>query len=275
MAVLNVRIDDQVRDQLKSLAEANDMTLSEFTRNLLLEVVQPIIPGGPPRGDAAAPESLKTMDRQVLSLLHRILARVLPEDSNDVDGNPRYQLERARVLEHGFTSEYWMEIAGFNTELSRRDCGRVSDILQMFRVIWFSIDQLQTDGKPLDAELADRLVFKGFDFNDQLEGQMAQYVKYQIGKDLWTELQPQIAATDGGNSHRPMLDTYSRMLAEYRRILDGRERGAGVRDWELSKGDLERLAQALMYRGTQAGLGNWQSREEGARVTNTECSSDT
>ena len=91
---------------------------------------------------------MRTIDRQVLSLLHRILARVLPEDANDVDGDLEYQLKRAKILEEGFAGEYWLEVAGFSTELSKRDCGRVSDILQMFRIITFSIDHLQNDGTP-------------------------------------------------------------------------------------------------------------------------------
>jgi hypothetical protein len=43
--------------------------------------------------------------------------------------------------------------------------------------------------------------------------------------DRWTELKPQLERHDHGNSHMRMLDTYLRMLAEYRRIMDTRERG--------------------------------------------------
>jgi hypothetical protein len=51
--------------------------------------------------EEAAPGPMPLMDRQVLALLHRILARVLPEGSCDIDGDDEYQLERARVLEAG------------------------------------------------------------------------------------------------------------------------------------------------------------------------------
>lgn len=57
-------------------------------------------------GDEPAPETTRIADRQTLSMLHRTLARVLPEDANDDDGIAAYQLERARVIESGFTGEY-------------------------------------------------------------------------------------------------------------------------------------------------------------------------
>ena len=246
MAVLNVRVDDHVRDQLKELADAEGVTLSEYVRDLLLEAVVPVYEREVKHGDEPAPESMRTIDRQVLSLLHRILGRVLPEDANDVDGDLEYQLERAKILEEGFAGEYWLEVAGFGTELSQRDCGRVSDLLQMFRIITFSIDHLEKDGTPVE-KLASRLEFQGFDHNDALEGHMATYVEYQMRDDRWSELKPQVARNDGGNSHARMLDTYMRMLAEYRRVMDGRKRGFDRYDYLLTLDELQQIADARVH----------------------------
>ena len=146
MAVLNIRVDDRARDQLKELADTGGVTVSEYVRDLLMEAIVPVYEPDVDHGDHPAPETIRLADRQVLSLLHRILARVLPEDANDVDGDKEYQLERARVLESGFTGEYWQEVAGFHTDLSRRDCARVMDILDMFRMITFSINELEVQG---------------------------------------------------------------------------------------------------------------------------------
>jgi len=74
-------------------------TLSEYVRDLLLEAVVPIYKAEVKHGDEPAPESLRTIDQQVLSLLHRILACVLPEEASDVDGDREYQLERAKIIE--------------------------------------------------------------------------------------------------------------------------------------------------------------------------------
>jgi len=246
MAVLNVRVDDHVRDQLKEMADTEGVTLSEYVRDLLLAAVVPVYEAERKHGDEPAPESLRTIDRQTLSLLHRILARVLPPNANDVDGDLNYQLERAEILEQGFAGEYWMEVAGFRTELSKRDCDRVSDILEMFRIITFSIDQLQQDSAPVDKDLAFRLQFRGFDHNDALEGHMADYVKNQMKDDRWSELKPQIKRNDDGNSHSLMLDTYMRMLAEYRRIMDSRKRGFD-RQYLLTLDELQQIADARVH----------------------------
>ena len=163
MAVLNVRVDDHVRDQLKEAADEEGVTLSEYVRDLLLAAVVPVREAKVRHGDEPAPDSLRIVDRQVLSLLHRILGRVLPEDANDVDGDLEYQLMRAQILEQGYAGEYWLEVAGFRTELSQRDCERVSDILQMFRILTFSIAQLAEAGETVDDTLTHRLEFQGFD----------------------------------------------------------------------------------------------------------------
>lgn len=246
MAVLNIRIEDRIRDQLKSLADAEGVTVSEYVRDLVMAAVVPVYERLVRYGDEPAPESMRIADRQMLSLLHRILARVLPEDANDVDGDRSYQLERARVLEFGFTGEYWREVAGFETELSKRDCDLVLDILDMFRVITFSIKRLEEQGTPVSEDTAYSLEFQGFDHNDGLEGHMASYVKYLMSDGRWDELGPQVERNDGGNSHHRVLDTYMRMLAEYRRIKDGRGRGFRS-DYLLSLEDLVQIELAQVH----------------------------
>ncbi|CPS10796.1 YfbU family protein [Mycobacteroides abscessus] len=247
MAVLNIRVEDRIRDQLKELAESEGISLSEYVRDLVMAAVVPVYKPTVRHGDEPAPESMRIADRQMLSMLHRILARVLPEDSNDVDGDPDYQLERAQVIEAGFTGEYWREVAGFRTELSKRDCDRVLDILSMFRAITFSIQRLEKRGVTVSDELSRRLEFRGFDHNDGLESHMASYVKFLVDEDHWTELQPQLARNDDGNSHQRMLDIYLRMLAAYRRIMDSRDRGFDPDDYLLSMEELEQIVAARTH----------------------------
>lgn len=243
MATLNVRIDDRIRDELEVQARDRGITVSEHVRRLVEESVLPVQRRlDPEHGDQDAPPSLDFMDRKVLSMLHRILARVLPEDANDVDGDREYQLERAETLERGFTREYWMEAAGFSTELSQRDCDRVADILDMFRIARYSIAELDRAGRAVPDELRRQLTFHGFDYNEPLELQMAQYVRYLISQDKWTEVQQDLEEHDGGNSHSPMLPTYLRMLSAYRRIMDSRDRGYGLDGWKLSADELDRIA---------------------------------
>lgn len=247
MAVLNIRVEDRIRDQLKEMADDEGVTLSEYVRNLVMEAVVPVYEREAKHGDEPAQESLRIVDRQVLSMLHRILGRVLPEDANDVDGGLEYQLMRAGILEAGYTGEYWFETAGFQTELSRRDCGRVKDILDMFRIITYSIDRFESEGPQLDDQLKHGLEFMGFDHNDALEGHMASYVEFLMRDDRWSELKPQLERNDDGNSHRRILDVYMRMLAEYRRIMDRRGRGFSQMDYFLSQEELQKIAAARVH----------------------------
>lgn len=248
MAVMTIRVDDRVRDQLKELADGHGVTISEFVRDLLMEAVVPVFERERQHGDEPAVESMRIIDRQVLSLLHRILGRVLPDDANDTDGNLEYQLMRAEILEEGFTGEYWYETAGFKTELSSRDCNRVSEILQMFRMITYSISKLRGEGMPVGENVAFQLEFAGFDHNDALEGHMADYVEFLMRDgERWTELQPQLERHDRGNSHSLMLATYMRMLSEFRRIMDGRRHGVRHHDYLLSLEELKQIAEARVH----------------------------
>ncbi|WP_204742225.1 YfbU family protein [Glaciihabitans arcticus] len=241
-------MDDYVRDALESRAQEEGVTLSEYVRELLREAVVPVWKRpADTHGDEEAPESIDFMDRKVLSLLHRILARVLPEDANGEDGDLEYQLRRAHVLEQGYTGEYWMEAAGFATELSKQDSKRVSDILQMFRILSFSILQLNDEGTPLDDAVAERLAYRGFDFNHPLEEQMASYVQHLVDDDKWSELKPFLDDHDGGNSHFPMLETYSRMLTVYRRVMETRERRHLSDAYKLSAEELQSIADERIH----------------------------
>lgn len=247
MAVLNIRVDDQVRDQLKDMADEEGITVSEYVRNLVMAA---IVPGYEPeededQGDLPAPTTMRIADRQVLSLLHRILAHVVPEDDSEID--PRSQLKSAQVIELGFTTEYWREVAGFRTELSKRDCERVLDILDMFRMITFSIKELEKEGTPVSEELSHELEFEGFDGNHRLESRMASYVEFLMGDGKWPELRPQLDRNDGGNSHSPVLDEYTRMLAEHRRIKANRDRGYHRKAYLLSLEELEQIAAARVH----------------------------
>lgn len=194
-----------------------------------------------------APITMGLYERQTLSLLHRILGNTLPEGSDGPEGDKEHQLMLASVLESGYTDEYAKESAGIRAELSIRDCGRVKDILDMYREIAYSVEHHQENSDGIDDNQVSRLEFKGFDHNDELESHMADYVEFLIGEGLWTSLKPQIEKTDGGNSHGRMLEMYTRMLTEYRRIKDARRRGYDRFDHILTRQELQLLVDAQVH----------------------------
>lgn len=242
MASITFRVDDEVRDALQEKADEERKTLSDFVRDRLQDSVFPFRESNPSGG--VEPDSLSVMDRRVLSLLHRILGRVLPDNANDVDGDKDYQLERAKVLESGFSNEYVVEFAGIEPELSIRQCEFVMDVLDMFRIALYSITALQEKGTDSDPSLKLALEFGGFDHNDPLEGQMSDYVKYLIEDDKWTEQEEFIRGREHGNSHSRMIPRYSRMLTEYRKVKQLRPRTSDRFGYLLSEEELRQIADA-------------------------------
>lgn len=245
MATLTVRLDDDTRDALQQRAADSGMTVSDFVRDLIREQVVEL--DDEIRRVGYAPESLTPKERHVLALLHRILGRVLPGDAADTDGDLNYQLERARVLEEGFTQEYWTEFADLDAELSIRDSQRINDILELFRIADDSIALLERDGTPVPDDLRDALRYRGFDFNDSLEMKMATYVKHLVKTDRWTERAEFVLGPTSGNSHFPVLATYLRMLAEYRRIRERRRPGLTPASYALTIDELRAIAAEQVH----------------------------
>ncbi len=111
MAMITFRIDDSVRDQLHDLAEGRGVSVSDVLRSLIVGVLDEGEGSGPSR--YVVPESMTVVERR--------------------------QLDRAQALEEGWTKEYGVEFDAMQSELSRRDCGLVMDILDMFRVLQDSV----------------------------------------------------------------------------------------------------------------------------------------
>ena len=245
MPTITLRNDDVVKNDLEALARGRGQSVSDLLRFAINAVLM--------RDDdndrvTLTPASLTLVERQQLALLHRILARVIGED-NDVDGDRDYQLERACVLEAGFVGEYEDEFAGIRPELTAKDCGFLLAVLDMFRLVTFSIEHLHTTGEDLDERLVDRLRFRRFDLNDAREGHLLAYARYLVNEGRWPELQYAFSReNDQGNSHHPSADTYQRMLDEHQKIEStARGRRFAPQVHFLSAEELERLADAQVH----------------------------
>ncbi len=247
MATITIRIDDALRDALTERADAERVTLSEYVRDRLQDSVDLVAEDDDRPSDGYAPSTLSEKDRHVLALLHRILGRVLPDDANDVDGDRDYQLERAAVLERGFTQEYWIEFAGIHSELSTHDCKFVMDVLDLFRATLHSMAHLRETDVEVDEQLAFELTYRGFDHNDHREAQMSDYVKHLIDSERWEEHAGFVTGPNRGNSHSRMVDTYSRMLSKYRQITRRKRSGTGRDSYFLSLDQLQEIADSRVH----------------------------
>lgn len=250
LATITVRISESVRDALQIKASEEQQTLSDFVRNCLENAVFDFredegVESG--RRKDLSPGSLSVVERQTLALLHRILGRVLPEDSNDTDGDREYQLDRAKVLERGFTKEYSTEFIGVESELSGQNCDFVMDVLDMFRITSVSLIELKQDGVEIDSSLERSLQFAGFDHNDSLEGQMSDYARFLIKSGKWLEQKEFILGPERGNSYGPSIPVYSRMLSEYREVKQHRTRISDLKSYLLSEKELRQIAAARIH----------------------------
>jgi uncharacterized protein YfbU (UPF0304 family) len=262
MATITVRVDDATRDALQAKAEEERQSLSDFVRDRLNDAVFGFRSEEEPKKTGGLePESLSALERHQLALLHRILARVLPEDANDVDGDKDFQLERAKVLERGYTSEYWVEYASIHPELNARHCDFVNDALELFRIASISIAELRKEGVEVDESLERALTFEGFDHNDRLENQMAGYVQFLVEDEKWTEQKDVVFGPDRGNSHSQMLPVYSRMLTVFREVKQNPARKASRRSYLLKEHELRKIAAARVHPSRQASTEVTTSRD--------------
>lgn len=248
MATVTLRMDDSVRDRLQEMADARGASVSDLIRSA--------IDGLFDRDDrdelrpAVVPESLGAVDRKQLALLHRILARLVEDRGADdrlgEDGDTSYQLDRAQALEAGWAREYDMEFYAMEAELSRRDCGLVMDIFDMFRVLKYSADEA---GDQLTDDEASWLKFRGYDLNDRFESRLLEYARWIVSDgDRWQEQADVFSDRhDRGNSHMPMLSLYKRLLETYEPIWRGVVHRGGRHRSLLTADELKQIAAAAIH----------------------------
>lgn len=217
MATLNIRVSDQLRDLVSEASEQRGLSTSDFVRRAL--ELSTNFPG--PSEDRPAetgPPTLSPVDRKTLIMLHRILlathgelqsSRYLKED----------EVRSLQALESGFVGEYSTEFADCVDEVVIEECELVWDILDMFRVIKYSVRELGPDGWTeigvRDAEVHGS--FRGFDLNDSMEARLLSYTTYLVENGRWVEQQAALSsANDNGNSHFRMLPTYQKLLARFK-----------------------------------------------------------
>ena len=137
-------------------------------------------------------------DRLNYSLQLRILESLNPEDES---------FKNMRIaIEEGYTIHYQDLFESISEELSLNDCRFVLDVLEMYRGLIFSALALN------DLELITKVKFKGFDFNDNLEGKMASYARYFVF-DLRRYDEIKDNSNGDFSSHTIMQNKYQRMLS--------------------------------------------------------------
>jgi uncharacterized protein len=245
MATVTIRLDDDTREELEEIAHTRGVNLSDLLRNQIDALLGR---GVPIRDDV--PHTLSFPQRETLAQQHEILALLYANDEYE----SRHHRTIAEVLREGYAAEYDTVFGAVQAEMPRSECKLAWDILDMFRMLGASIDQLSADDRAaLGGDNEARLRFAGLDLNDSREGRLLGYVRYLVDTDRWTEIKPRLAEiSDNGNSHSPYLATYERMLAVYLPIHEDSargKRGHSIDAWLLTLDELKQIAGAWAWPG--------------------------
>lgn len=217
MESVTIRLSSELKSLISAEARNNGQTQSDYLRQIIETHVGQIgkekFHREPIRNIALNP-----VERKTLMLGYQLLLASRGELADELYDAKAFR-NAAESLDYGYAGEYPQIFAGTDTELSFDECKLTWDILDMFRVIKYSIRDLGENGWEktgvVDAERYG--TFRGFDFQIDLESKIASYVKFLIRTDRWEE-QKSVIKKGGGNSHTEMLPTYRSMLAEFKPI---------------------------------------------------------
>jgi uncharacterized protein YfbU (UPF0304 family) len=240
-STLTVRLGDDLYEQLAALAGAQGTTISELARTTLAQLLTP------PKNDErrvyspTAPDSLTTVQRHMLAVLHEIAEKV--GDPGRAEGHKYAN----KVFTNGYVIEYPDVLQEYDTELTEREAELVMDIFEMFTTLRHSYDQLTAEQrKSLGAGAKRDIAFFGFDGNSRTESRLGRYAQHLIATDRWTNLAEHFDAQhERGNSHMPAVPIYERMLEEFRPIWRRKIRDMG--DYALTVGEIRQVTAAKVH----------------------------
>ena len=152
--------------------------------------------------------TLNRKERLSYVLQLRILQKL-----SESDYEKRDLEEKIEALMGGYEGMYEDLFDEFGIDesiLSKDECEKVWDILEMYRGIIYSYNRLVED-KTIIKLTEGAVAFPGFDEHDDVECKMMLFVRYFVGKmGRFSEI-GQISNPDF-NSHAPMLHHYENML---------------------------------------------------------------
>lgn len=243
MATITLRLDEQTREAVDALARGRGLTVSELLRGTIDGMLGRDVPD-----PSHAPTTLTMVERRILASQHETMAKLHADDEHETG----YHQRMVEVLNEGYTAEYADVFIPIRPELSPRQCTFVHDVLDMFWKLKISLDRLAEEERAALGKQAEQiLAFRGFDFNDSLEGRLAAYARHLIESDRWAELADRFDDKhERGNSHMPMLATYRRMLDAFGPVWEARIEDNSLPHDEryiLSTDDLRKVMDAWPY----------------------------
>jgi uncharacterized protein YfbU (UPF0304 family) len=159
--------------------------------------------------------------------------RLLELLEKDKDSVAHYR-EMRKIVERGYSLSYHEVTENLWTEMPETECREVMDILDMFRVLKFSVDALD-DKSGIDMQ---KVRFGGFDGNN--ESSYLGYAKFLTQEQgRWEELKDEVK-----NSHSHRLGLYRPMLKKWRELTADQ-----LLSSELSKEQVVEILEAPYKQG--------------------------
>lgn len=184
-------------------------------------------------------EEIKTLSRK--ERLSYVLQLRILQKLSDSDYEKRDLEEKIEAFQGGYEGMYeniFDDFGIFDSSLSKDDCEKVWDILEMYRGIIYSYNRLVEDKTNTKLKKED-VAFPGFDKRDDEECKMMLFVQYFIGKmGRFSEIG--YISNPDFNSHMPMLHRYEDML----KIWDGYVKDSAQNQYLMSEAQICQLLQA-------------------------------
>jgi len=152
---------------------------------------------------------LSEYERLVLSNQFKIMTSLFPEEK-------KYLEIKMEILEEGYEIHYGELADSFCEPMSEKDSRKVLDILDMYRALAFSIEELAKSKK--SKYYMKKVFFTVFDGNNETKEMV--YVKFFIHKMGRFEELKHPGEYPDYNTHYPTLDQYTEMLIKWKNIGD-------------------------------------------------------
>lgn len=165
-------------------------------------------------------KSLTIKDRLVIANQYDILSNQATEECE------RENYENLRdIFVNGYSKYYSLATEFFTEEVSESECEFVTDVLSLYRDLYFSWNRNDEMKKVVDER---DVLFEGFDLNDSQEVKYFSFYKFLVERlKVFTEIKELMEAgkIEDFNSHGsgPSMNTLSNMVLKREDILSRRE----------------------------------------------------
>ena len=172
--------------------------------------------------------NLSITERIILYNQYKILESLYPEEA-DI-----YSINR-EIIENGYILHYSELAENITSEMSQESSKEVLDILDMYRALYFSVEEEKKEKKSKFA--GKKIWFPGFDGNNETE--QLVYTKFFLHKMQRYEELHHPGEYPDYNSHSYTLDQYRKMIEIWKKF--------GQNVYKLSRNQIDQLLEEAVY----------------------------